>query len=118
MILRAPLSLILLILCGCGSMLDCKSYPRRIYHLTNDYTICVVPQAEIRTRTCGRGTAFIFGHTIFVPQTGKVDANGQPLPYFGDLGHEIWHDADLGGLEFHELPPGWGPMVPSDKETK
>jgi len=47
-----------------------------------------------------------------------VDANGQPLPYFGDLGHEIWHDADLGGLEFHELPHGWGPMVPSDKETK
>jgi hypothetical protein len=78
---------------GCATIPAEKHVIHRLTIVCEDYHALNARHAE----RVGGGTQAIGGFydimtgTVYVPWTGKRDMNGDPLPDFQSLGHEVWH---------------------------
>jgi len=101
------LSLILLTLIFFIALNGCATtapIATRIYEIDKPITIIVMDKEKLNEEfkhLNKRIKGVRVGDTIYTTYTGEYDINGNPLPDFGNLGHELWHDKKLGGLYFH-----------------
>jgi len=88
------------ILIGLTALLTgCSTYPKQEYNIRNLKITCddedrlndtfqlYSMNQEPRERVFG----FYVKDRVFVRWSGDTDKNGEPLPNFEDLGHEVWH---------------------------
>lgn len=94
------------------SLMGCGGTYHREYNVTDDFKIYIEDYTQISERwreIKGKEGRNVLGfwqtkngkQYLYVPKSGYKDINGNELPNFETLGHEIWHLKELGG-HYHE----------------
>lgn len=88
---------------------SCVSMPVKNYSVNEDFDIVIMDEEKVMD-TCElflkkrcKGFAMNLQNktTLFIPYSSYKDINGNYLPDFEVLGHEIWHLKKL-GYKFHQ----------------
>ena len=80
----------------------CKYNKPKEYFVNEGFTIILKDKRDMDLRRDKLdGKCYQKSRVIVCNYSGKVDINGNPLPDFGTLSHELWHFFELGG-SFHK----------------